>query len=70
MQNGLTGIRRISKEEALEREPHIHVKEAILVPQAGIVDYTTVSLKYAEKIRFSIKLNIVNKGLSFSSLLN
>jgi hypothetical protein len=26
--------------------------------------------KYAEKIRFSIKLNIVNKGLSFSSLLN
>jgi L-2-hydroxyglutarate oxidase len=51
LQNGLTGIRRISKEEALEREPHIHVKEAILVPQAGIVDYTTVSLKYAEKIR-------------------
>ena len=26
--------------------------------------------KYAEKIRFSIKLNIVNKGLSFRSLLN
>ena len=51
LQNGLTGIRRISKEEALEREPQIHVKEAILVPQAGIVDYTTVSLKYAEKIR-------------------
>ena len=51
LQNGLTGIRRISREEALEREPHINVKEAILVPQAGIVDYTTVSLKYAEKIK-------------------
>jgi len=50
-QNGLNGIRRISKEEALEREPHINVKEAILVPQAGIVDYTAVSLKYAEKIK-------------------
>lgn len=51
LQNGLNGIRRISKEEALEREPHINVKEAILVPQAGIIDYTAVSLKYAEKIR-------------------
>lgn len=51
LENGLTGIRRISKEEALEREPHIRVREAILVPQAGIVDYTAVSLKYAEKIR-------------------
>jgi len=50
LQNGLNGIRRISKEEALEREPHINVKEAILVPQAGIIDYTAVSLKYAEKI--------------------
>lgn len=51
LQNGLNGIRRISKEEALEREPHINVKEAILVPQAGIIDYTAVSLKYAEKMR-------------------
>jgi len=51
LQNGLKGIRRISREEALEREPHIRVREAILVPQAGIVDYATVSRRYAEKVK-------------------
>lgn len=44
--NGLAGIRRVSAAEAREREPHLNVVEAILVPQTGIIDYTAVALTY------------------------
>lgn len=47
VENGLTGIRKISAEEAREIEPNVHAVEAVWVPQAGIVDYGTVALKYA-----------------------
>ena len=45
--NGLEGLRWLSKEEALEIEPHIACMGAIYVPQAGIIDYKEVGLTYA-----------------------
>ncbi|WKN40529.1 L-2-hydroxyglutarate oxidase [Tunicatimonas pelagia] len=46
--NGLTGLKRLAKEEIAEYEPHINGLEAIFVPQTGIIDYTAVCQKYAE----------------------
>ncbi len=51
--NGLAGIRKISAAGAHEIEPHVACMEAILVPQAGIVDYGVVARKYAELIEKS-----------------
>jgi len=48
--NGLEGIRRISREETLEIEPHVNAVESIWAPQAGIVDYKDVAHKYEELI--------------------
>ena len=48
--NGLEKIRKISKEELHEIEPYANGIKAIHVPYTGIVDYTTVSQKYAEII--------------------
>lgn len=50
-QNGLTGLKRLSVEEMKTIEPHVNGVDAIFVPQAGIIDYTTVALKYADLIR-------------------
>ncbi|MEM9885158.1 MAG: L-2-hydroxyglutarate oxidase [Bacteroidota bacterium] len=46
VQNGLKGIRKISKEETLEKEPRVNAVAAIWVPEAGIVDYAEVARKY------------------------
>ncbi len=48
IQNGLTGLKIISSEEAREIEPHVHCIQAIIVPQAGIVEYERVAKKYAD----------------------
>ena len=48
--NGLTGIRRISREETLEIEPHVSAVESIWVPQTGIIDYKEVTEKYQELV--------------------
>ncbi len=50
-QNGLTGLKRLSIEEIKEHEPHVRGVDGIFVPQTGIIDYTAVSLKYAEVIQ-------------------
>lgn len=50
IENGLEGIRKISRSEAVEIEPHVQAEAAVWVPQAGITDYGTVSRKYAELI--------------------
>ncbi|HEV8512639.1 MAG TPA: L-2-hydroxyglutarate oxidase [Cyclobacteriaceae bacterium] len=47
-QNGLENLKKLSKEELNEYEPHVTGLEGIFVPQTGIVDYTKVSLKYGE----------------------
>lgn len=51
VKNGLTGIRKISKEETKEYEPHVQAVESIYVPQAGIIDYLDVAKKYAELLQ-------------------
>jgi len=51
LENGLTGIRKISPAEARDIEPHVCAVEAVWVPQAGIVDYGEVARKYAELIQ-------------------
>ncbi|WKN30524.1 L-2-hydroxyglutarate oxidase [Porifericola rhodea] len=48
IQNGLTDLKRISKEELREYEPHVNGVEAIVVPQTGIINYKEVASKYAE----------------------
>ncbi|MER2089746.1 MAG: L-2-hydroxyglutarate oxidase [Sporosarcina sp.] len=50
LQNGLD-VKKLNKEELLEKEPHVNGLEAIHVPAAGIVNYKQVSEKMAELIR-------------------
>ena len=50
-QNGLTGLKRLSEAELKEHEPYVNGIAGILVPQTGIIDYTAVSLKYAEQVQ-------------------
>ncbi len=47
--NGLSNLKRLTQEEVKEHEPYINGIAGIHVPQTGIIDYTAVSLKYAEK---------------------
>lgn len=50
-QNGLTGIRRLSKTEIIEIEPHCTGIDGLFVPQTGIVDYGVVVKRLAERIQ-------------------
>lgn len=50
-QNGLTDLKKISKEELKEYEPHVNGIEGVVVPQTGIVDYKLVAKKYGELIQ-------------------
>src|SRR5260221_797076 len=59
-QNGLENLKKLSKEELKEYEPHVNGIQGIFVPQTGIVDYTKVALKYGEVLQnngATIKLN-------------
>jgi L-2-hydroxyglutarate oxidase len=46
----LQNLRFLNPDEILEREPHCRGIQGLFVPQAGIVDYTVVAKKYAEKL--------------------
>ena len=50
-QNGLTGIRRLSKTEITEVEPHCTGIDGLFVPQTGIVDYGAMTMRLAERIQ-------------------
>lgn len=50
IQNGLSGLRFLTREEVLEYEPHCTGIKGVFVPQTGIVNYREVSEKLAEKI--------------------
>ncbi|MDE9571233.1 L-2-hydroxyglutarate oxidase [Xenorhabdus bovienii] len=50
LQNGLA-INRLSQAELKEREPYVNGIEAILVPDAGIVNYPEIATKLAEIIQ-------------------
>jgi (S)-2-hydroxyglutarate dehydrogenase len=51
IENGLTGLKKINRDEIFAYEPHCAGIAGIFVPQTGIIDYTEVSLKYAELFR-------------------
>jgi L-2-hydroxyglutarate oxidase len=53
LENGLSGLRKISADETRELEPAVRSVEALWVPQAGIVDYGLVTRKYAEIFQFN-----------------
>ena len=46
--NGLSDLRKISKEELNEIEPYVNGIAGLFVPQTGIIDYKDVSEKYVE----------------------
>lgn len=50
IQNGLTGLQKMSPEEMKEKEPHLRGLEGIFVPQTGIVNYGQVARKLADFI--------------------
>jgi L-2-hydroxyglutarate oxidase len=50
LENGVDA-RLISGAEAREREPHVRARAAILVPEAGIVDFRAVALRMAALLR-------------------
>ncbi len=50
-QNGLLNLKKLTKEELREYEPHVNGLEGIYVPQTGIVDYKLVAEKYGELLR-------------------
>jgi len=50
-ENGLTGLKKINKEELKDYEPHVNGIEGVVVPQTGIVDFKLVAQKYGELIQ-------------------
>lgn len=48
LENGLTDNTYISREEALEIEPHVNMVKALKVPYTGIINYKEVCEKLAE----------------------
>lgn len=51
IQNGLEGLEKLNKEQLQAIEPHVAGIAGIKVPQTGIINYTTVSEKYAKNIK-------------------
>jgi len=49
--NGLTGVRRLARDELLEHEPHVSGVAGLHVPETGIVDYTRVAEAMARHVR-------------------
>lgn len=48
--NGLAGIRRCTREELVEREPHVAGVAGLFVPETGIVKYADVLAAMARKV--------------------
>ncbi|MGD9898827.1 MAG: L-2-hydroxyglutarate oxidase [Calditrichaceae bacterium] len=49
--NGLTGLKKLNREELREYEPHVEGIAGLLVPETGIVDYVDVCEAFARVIR-------------------
>ena len=71
IENGLSDIRIISRDELNEIEPHAYGIKAINVPYTGIVDFKVVCQRYAElfekrggEIKFSEKVIKIKSGAS------
>lgn len=71
-QNGLNGLKLLSKGELKEYEPYVNGMEGIFVPQTGIIDYKVVARKYAEKVMSkggTIRLGEKVKDIDYSKTL-
>ncbi|MBK9329849.1 MAG: L-2-hydroxyglutarate oxidase [Sphingobacteriales bacterium] len=51
LENGLAGMELLNAADIKKHEPHCAGIRGIFVPQTGIIDYTAVSKRYAEKIK-------------------
>ena len=49
-QNGLEGLRFLSKEELAEKEPHVNAVKALWVPQTGIIDFPQMMVRLKDLI--------------------
>ena len=49
--NGLSGVRRLSRAEMREREPHAAGVAALHVPETGIADFGALAAAYADRVR-------------------
>ena len=64
--NGLIGLKRLSRAQINEYEPHVTGIGGLLVPETGIVDYEQVTNKFAELVMdagHEIKLKTAFTGL-------
>jgi len=75
-QNGLKNLRKLSKGELKEYEPHVNGVEGIFVPHTGIVDYKLVAEKYGEllkiegaQIHFGEKVTGINLGANQAEVI-
>ncbi len=50
VENGLTGIRRLTREQLREVEPHVAGLGGLLIPETGVVDYRDVAQAMTEVI--------------------
>lgn len=50
-QNGLANLKKLTREELKEHEPHVNGLAGIFVPQTGIVDYKLVAEKYGHVLK-------------------
>lgn len=70
IENGLSKISIISKDEALEIEPHLNIVQGIKVPYTGIVDYSAVCKKLSSLIKSmggEILLNFKVKNINLNN---
>ncbi len=59
IQNGLSGLRFLNKDEIKQYEPNCTGIKGVFVPQTGIVDYKQIAIKLAENISKNPNGNIV-----------
>ena len=59
IQNGLSGLRFLSKDEIKQYDPNCVGIKGVFVPQTGIVDYKQIAVMLAENINLNPKGNII-----------
>jgi L-2-hydroxyglutarate oxidase len=76
VQNGLTGLKKLDKNQIKDYEPHCAGIAAIHVPQTGIVDYKLVAQKYAHNFQnldgnifYNQKVIDINSNGNFNSVV-
>ena len=66
--NGLSGLRLLNKKEIKAREPNVAGVSALLVPEAGIIDYAAVTRAYMEDVTATSERNEVLTGFEVANI--